>query len=101
MIQATTILTCAELALAGALDGQLESGVGQADLIHRGECLMQGLHGACFCRVSIGNSPDLAQQPSRLISEKNLLQRFSTQARIPKSTQSYVDDFFGICRSVE
>ena len=46
-----------ELALAGALDGQLESSVGKADLFHVGQCLMQGLHGAYFCRVSLASRP--------------------------------------------
>lgn len=41
-----------ELAFAGALDGQLEFGLGKADLVHVGQCLMQGHHGAYFCRVS-------------------------------------------------
>ena len=61
------------------------------------EMIEHGKNGLLF---EPGNSSDLAQQLSRLISEENLLQRLSAQTRTPKSTQCYVDDLLGIWRTV-
>lgn len=47
-----------------------------------------------------GDSSDLARQLFRLIHEKGLLGRLSSQARTPKSTEKYVDDLFSVWRSV-
>lgn len=61
------------------------------------EMIQHGKNGLLF---EPGNSSDLAQQLSRLVSEEDLLQRLSAQARIPKSTRSYVDDLLEIWRTV-
>jgi glycosyltransferase involved in cell wall biosynthesis len=46
-------------------------------------------------------SADLAQQLSRLINEDGLLQRLSSKARLPKSTEKYVDELLTLWKSVE
>ena len=61
------------------------------------EMIEHGKNGLLF---RPGNSSDLAQQLSRLITEENLLPRLRANARIPKSTRSYVQDLLGIWRAV-
>lgn len=66
-----------------------------SDLPGLAELIVHGNNGLLF---QPGNSADLARQLSRLIGEENLLRQLSSQAFIPKSTSSYVDDLLRIWR---